>query len=398
MKVLHVIPSLSLKLGGPTQAVINFVYYLQQKGIDAEVATTNDNGQEVLNIPLEQKISYQGIPVLLFPRSARFKEFIPSISLTRWLLKNIDNYDIVHTHYLFSYAPTVAAYIAQQKSIPYVVSTIGQLTPWALAQGHFKKRLYSNVIERRNLNRATAIHCTTGGEAQDVQNFGIATRKLVIPLGVIPLCSVDGASRRLRNRYQIPDHRSIVLYLSRLHYKKRPDLLIEALGNLIQDGQEAHLILAGSGDAEYCKYLGRLVKCRGCEKYTTFAGFVQGENKDLLLQGADIFALPSFSENFGIAVVEAMAAGLPVIITEGVQLAPDVSAARAGLVISSSLDALQAALTQLITDPLQRRSLGQNGRVLAQQRYHWPVIAEQLASSYTEIITHKSLPGSCSLT
>jgi glycosyltransferase involved in cell wall biosynthesis len=398
MKVLHVIPSLGPKLGGPSEAVIKFVYYLNQYGIDAEIATTNYNQEDNLDVPLFQRYIYQDVPVYFFPYralSSLSKEFLPSLSLTRWLMDNLVNYDLLHTNYIYVYAPTVAAILARQRKLPYVTSTIGQLTDWSQSQKRFKKRIY-NTLERYSLNRAAAIHCTTSAEAEDVEKFGVHTPKVVIPLGAEPPNLLSEASKQLRQKYNISENHSIILFLSRLHYKKRPDLLIEALSRLASQGQRGHLILAGGGDSSYCDYLRQQVKLAGIEEATTFVGFVSGFDKSLLLQGADLFVLPSFSENFGIAVVEAMAAGLPVIITSDIQLASTVFEAEAGLVISGELEQLQQALRELLSNSSERKRLGHNAKILANRLYHWPTITSQLALTYESILAKKPLPPTIS--
>lgn len=388
MKILHVIPSLSPEWGGPTDALINFVYYLRQLGVEAEVITTNDSVPSP-ETSLEKWIEYQKIPVCFFPCTLRFKAFAPSLRLKTWLQQNLFEYDLIHNHYLFSYAPTVAASLARQNHIPYVVSTIGQLTPWALAQSRLRKKVYTHFIERKNLNHAAAIHCTTIGEAQDVTNFGIQTPKLILPLGVSPQETLPNAPQQLHQTYNIPDDRLIILFLSRLHYKKRPDLLLEALSRLPSDLPPTHLILAGSGDPDYYRYLQTCVEKAGLTHQVTFTGFVTGHQKALLLQGADLFVLPSFSENFGIAVAEALLAGLPTIITEGIQLSPDVQQAQAGLVIKSDLYSLRSALETLLRSPEIRKSLGVNAQKLAQAKYHWPTITQNLVQAYKQVIAGK---------
>jgi glycosyltransferase involved in cell wall biosynthesis len=391
MKVLHVLPSLSYKLGGPTQVALNIVRTLRDAGIDAEIATTNDDEVGVLDVPIEQRIDYEGVPVWFFPRLARLKAFIPSMGLTRWMVNHLNQYDIVHNHYLFCYAPTVAGKLAQYHQIPYVASTIGQLTPWALQQSRLKKQIYGRCIERSILNRAAAVHCTTAAEAEDARRFGISAPALVLPLGVNFTPGIVNAAERLRDRYGLSTDGKIVLFLSRLHEKKRPDFLLRAFAQLNPKSHGYHLLLAGSGDASYCDRLKELTDTLGIAHSITFTGFVAGPDKDLLLQGSDLFALPSYSENFGIAVAEALAAGLPVIITPDVQIAPDISAARAGLVVTDDLDEWTNALSQLLNSSELRIQLGHNGQHLATTKYSWPKIAEQLGQSYAEILAGQPL-------
>lgn len=390
MKVLHVIPSVSPLLGGPSQVVFDLVKALRESGVDAEIATTNDRGREILDVPLYQRIEYQQVPVWFLPRfSPPMKEFIFSAALTGWLWQHLRDYQILHTHYLFSYASTCAGAIARWQKIPYTVRTIGQLAPWALAQSSLKKQIYTWLIERHNLNQAAAIHCTSAGEVEDVTNFGVETPKINLPLGVVPPTWLPAAKQQLREIYQIPPHMPIVLFFSRLHPKKRPDLLLEALSSLANENYDFHLILAGTGEPDYCAYLQNLVASLNLVTRTSIPGFVAGKDKELLLQGADIFVLPSFSENFGVAVAEAMAAGLSVIITPGVQIAPEIAAAAAGIVVAGELAPLQEAIAQLLTNAKLRQELGKNAINLVNSRYSWQAIAQNLASAYQAIIDRK---------
>lgn len=393
MKVLHVIPSVSPALGGPTQVVLNLVKALRECGVDAEIATTNDNGATLLDVPLNQRVEYEGVPVWFLPRfSPPLKEYIFSSASARWLWQHIRDYEILDNHYLFSFASTCAGAIARFSNVPYTVRTMGQLAPWALAQSQFKKQIYSLLIERHNLQQAAAIHCTSTGEVEDVRNFGIKSPTVTLPLGVQPPVYWPQARQKLREIYGISPETTIVLFLSRLHYKKRPDLLIQSLSNLATQNQNFHLILAGSGEEDYLTYLKNLVSSAAIASRTSFPGFVCGKDKDLLLQGADLFVLPSYSENFGIAVAEAMSCGLPVIVTPGIQIAPEIAAYSAGLVVEGEVDALAGAISKMLNSSTQRQKIGENGQQLVKQRYCWNAIALNLAAVYSAIVQKQTLP------
>lgn len=397
MRVLHVIPSVSPHRGGPSRVAINLVKHLREQGVDAEIATTNDDGsgsEAPLDVPVNQRSEYEGVPVWFFPLSnssrqnvslGRDKGFLFSAPFTQWLWQNIRSYDVLDNHYLFSYASTCAGAIARWQKVPYTVRTMGQLAPWALAQSRRKKQLYAFLLERHNLNRANAIHCTSSGEVTDVRNFGVTAPTLTLPLGVEFPQPLPEAKQKLRARYQLPAEVPLILFLSRLHYKKRPDLLLEALHQLSSQTSHFHLLLAGSGEPDYLDTLKNLVSSLGLSEKTTFTGFVAGSDKDLVLQGSDLFVLPSFSENFGIAVAEAMAAGLPVIITPEVQIAPDIAQAKAGLVVEGTVSAFAEAIALLLNSKSDRQQLGHNGVQYAQQYYTWSAIAAQLANAYATL-------------
>ena len=388
--------------GGPTHAVLNTVKALRERGVDAQIATTNDDGPErVLDVPVGRAVEYENVPIRFFPRfSPKFgkislaadKAFLFSPALTRWLWQHPREYDLVETRYLFSYPSTCARVIARWQGIPYIVHPTGQLASWALAQSRLKKRLYSQLLEHHHLQGAAAIQCSSHGEVEDVRDFGIATPTFVVPVGVNPPTEIPNARQKLRDTHSIPAGTPIVLFLSRIHPKKRPDLLVRALSQLATRDLDFHLLVAGSGDPDYLNYLERLVVSSGLSQRVSFVGFVGGQEKELLLQGSDLFVLPSYSENFGVAVVEAMAAGLPVVMTPGIQIASDVAAAEAGLVVEGEPEPLSEALARLLAFPELREKLGQNGKQLTARRYSWEVIAKDLIATYSAIVQHGRLP------
>lgn len=386
MKILHVIPSISMLRGGPSHAALGMVKALRDCGIDAEIATTNDDGDSYLNVPLGQRVEHQRIPMWVFPHAfPQLKEYLFSQELTQWLWKNIKTYDLIHTHYLFSYPSTCAGLLARWHNIPYVVSTIGQLTPWALEQSRFKKKVYSRLIEHYNLNRAAAIHCTTQSEAEDANQFGVKSLPMTLPLGVEVGAPIPDAKAKLHHRFGVAEDVPIIIFFSRLHYKKRPDLLLRSLETLTKI-HCFHLIIAGAGDTNYTKELETLTATLNLTNQVSFSGFVNGFDKELLLQGADIFALPSFSENFGVAVAEAMAVGMPVIVTPGIHISSEVKDFNAGLVVDGEIEPLAGAIAQLLTSPKLRQELGQNGQRLVRDRYSWDAIGQELASSYRTVL------------
>ncbi|MCM1984601.1 glycosyltransferase [Lyngbya confervoides] len=393
IKTLDIIPSVSPAFGGPSEVVLNLTRELRRLGIDAEIATTNDNMMGTLEVPLGERVDYQNVPVWFFPRfPLRVKEFLFSAQLSQWVWRNLRNYQFATAHYLFSFAPTCLATVARLQQIPYAVCPIGQLTPWSLSQGKVKKQLYSALVERRNLESAAYLHCTSLQEAEEIEQLGIKTPKLVLPLGVNPPTLCADAKLQICAQYGIPNHQPIILFLSRLHPKKRPELLIRLLGQIASQGETFHLIIAGDGPPQYVETLQQLTRELNLTHHITFTGFVQGLEKDRLFQGSDLFVLPTYSENFGIVLAEAMIAGLPILTTPGAQISREIAQAKAGLIADSEVD-LQLALQQLLSSPSLRRELGQNGKQLAQQRYSWPAIAQEFANTYRAVLERKSLPA-----
>jgi len=389
MKVLHIVPSLSLVRGGPTIAVLETVKALRDSGVNAAAIATNDNGDRILDVPLNEWVDYHDIPARFFPRSPSpikaFSEFSIALQLTDWLRENIRNYDLIEINSLFSYACTFSARIARQQNIPYVISPHGHFSPWVIGQKRWKKRIYNFLLEQKNLDRATAIHCTTEDEAKYTKNFGVRAPTFVVPLGVRSPMDLPNARQKLRDRFGISPDIPIILFLSRLHPKKRPDFLLQVLDRVAKQ-HDFHLLLAGSGDETYVKSIANLVSSLKLSDRVTMPGFVTGEDKDRLLLGSDLFVLPSYGENFGIAVAEAAIAGLPAIITPEVELRGDIRDRQAGIVVPGEIDPWVEAISKLLTSPQLCREMGENGRQLATQRYNWSAVGKQLAEIYIDLV------------
>ncbi len=387
LRVLHIIPSLGPVHGGPSQAIVAMVQALRQAGVEAEIATTNDNGPGLLSVPLHQRIQYQGVPVWFFPRLSStlgaVRGFIFSAALTRWLWHNLKHYDVVHIHALFCYPATAAMTMARLQAVPYVVRPLGMLCHWSLQQSARRKQVYLRLIERSNLNHSRLLHLTSPQEQAETAALGLAPPGVVIPHGLSLPAPLPQAPQQLRQQLGIGDSVPVILFLSRLHPKKGLDLLIEALAQL--QSQPFALVIAGEGTPDYQASLRQLVRDRGLGDRTHFVGFVEGERKALLLQGADLFALTSHSENFGIAVLEAMAAGLPTLVTPGVALATVIQAQGLGYVPDQTVAAIGQDLQLWLDQRPQARAMGQRARAYVAAHYSWQRVAETLITLYGQL-------------
>ena len=393
MKVLHVIPSVATVRGGPSQAILEMVKALRKNNIDAEIVTTNDNGEDILDVPLRKFINYQQVPVQFFPRFSpaihAVREFAFSRELTIWLWQNIRNYDLLHIHGIFSYAPSIAMAIARCQKVPYIVRPLGQLCTWSLQQSARKKQIYLKIIEKANLNHSQSIHFTSVAEQQEAALLNLTSPNFIIPHGLAIPDTIPHADQRLRQHFNLPIDEPIILFLSRLHPKKGLDYLIPALGKLSH--YRFTFIVAGSGDSDYEAEVKTLVKIHGIERITHFAGFVKGEIKDLLIQGADIFALTSHSENFGISVLESLAAGTPVIITPGVALSDLVQQQQLGYVTELNINAIAATIENFLDHPQESKKMGYRAREFILDNYTWDKIASKMIFVYENIIQSHNL-------
>jgi glycosyltransferase involved in cell wall biosynthesis len=391
LKVLHIIPSVALVRGGTSQAVIEIVSALRSQGIDAEIATTNDNGKDLLDVPLykltDQLAEYGNLPIRFFPRFSpninAVREFAFSRSLTTWLWQHIADYDLVHVHAIFSYASTIAMAIARIRKVPYINMPHGLLCKWSLQQSKFRKQIYLNVIERSNLLHSQSLHFTAPQEQEEFNQLGLNIPSFVLPHGVQMPILIPDAQSQLRTILQIPDHYPILLFMSRIHPKKGLEYLISALGKL--KNYNFALIIAGSGESDYVQQLqDLLVTQRICDR-THLVGFVKGEAKNLYLQGADLFMLTSHSENFGIAAIESLAAGTPVLITDGVAIAPMVQEQNIGYVTKLEINAIVATIEEFLNHPQTAKQKGDRAQQYIAENYAWAKIAHNLATTYAKI-------------
>jgi len=374
---------------------------LRNSGVEAEIVTTNDNGPTLLEVPVNQRIDYEQVPVWFFsrfsPEVASVREFAFSSQLTAWLWQHVAEYDLLHIHAIFSYPSTAAMAIARWQNIPYIARPLGQLCEWSLQQSARKKQLYLTLIERINLNHSQALHFTSQQEQHDVSRLGLSPPGFILPHGLSLPTPVPDARYKLRQLLKVPKDEPVILFMSRLHPKKGLDYLIPALGKLAD--QRFTFVLAGSGSPKYEAEIAALLLSNGIRDRTYCTGFVAGESKDLLLQGADVFILTSHSENFGVAVLEAMAAGLPVVVTPGVALAAVVQEEKIGYVPELSIPAIASALEHCINNPLDAREMGDSpaemlskrARQLVFEHYTWDQIAARLIRVYTAILEGKPL-------
>ena len=396
MKILHIIPSIASIRGGPSQAIIEMVEALRHNNLDVEIATTNDNGLKLLDVPLGKRIEYRKVPVWFFsrfsPRIDAVTEFAFSGQLTSWLWHNIERYDLVHVHAIFSYPSTAAMRIARLKNIPYIVRPLGQLCQWSLQQSKLKKQLYLKIIEKANLDRSSSIHLTSKQEQQELKYLNLKTNSFIVPHGLSISDRITEANNKLRAKFQLPQD-PVILFLSRIHPKKGLHLLIPALGKV---QPQFTFILAGEGDRAYEQEIDNLLQKQNLNSRTIKTGFVSGEDKNLLLQGADLFTLTSYSENFGVAVLEALAAGTSTLTTPGVALSEILEKENLGYVTELDIDIIASNIEYILSHLKEAKEKGDRASQFVRENYTWDTIALKMIEIYENVINKRSCIGGSS--
>ena len=363
MKALHVIPSIAGRSGGPATAIVPMCRALMQHGVEVLLVTT-DAGLTETNVA-----EYKGVPVKLFP--AEFGEsFKYSRPLAAWLNANVRQFDVGHIHAVFNHSSVAAARACRRAGVPYLIRPLGTLDSWSMAQKSLRKRVFWQLAGKGMLQGAAAVHYTSEAEKLSTERLTGLNHGRVVPLGIEPASSTSSAKQ---DRY--------VLVLSRLHPKKGLDVLIEAFLALDQF-PEWRLVLAGDGPAEY---VSKLKSLAGSSSRILFTGWVDGEQKDALLAGASLLALPSHQENFGLCVMEAMSHAVPVLVSPGVNLAPEIVTANAGWVAAIDHEALKLKLAEALSDEAELANRGRAGQQLS-LRYSWPNAAQALVQLYQQVL------------
>jgi glycosyltransferase involved in cell wall biosynthesis len=357
---------------------------LLSQGVETLIASTDADGSTRLDVPTGEVTSWHGVPAVFF-RKAWSESFKYSPTLSAWLGRHVAEFDLVHVHGVFSHACIAAASACRRASVPYIVRPLGTLAPWSLGQKPLRKRALLSLAAGKMLRAAAGIHYTSAEEQRSVEAALGLSGGFVVPLGIDPdlldVPMIQPADRQ-RNPY--------VLALSRIHPKKNLESLIRAFLQTRGSRGAWTLVIAGTGDAAYVDALRQLVADLGAADSVRFPGWVEGSGKRDLVAGASLFVLSSKHENFGVAVLEALAAGVPVIVSTQVDLSSDVDRTVAGWVTDGSDAALAATLTEALSDAAAREARGVAARGLA-RRFTWPLVASRLRQQYDMIVTAQPL-------
>jgi len=385
MKVLHVIPSLSLKHGGPTSAMECFERALSRQGVSIETATTDDDG------PGAHLVKPSGVPVTendvirrYFPKVMDF--YTVSTNFAQWIARHVSDYDLVHIHALFSFTSTAAAFAARRAGVPYIIRPLGSLMRYGFARRRpLLKRFSIRLIEGRLLRYADAVHVTSSAELEQSKELGLSMRFVQIPLAVER--ASPGIESQFLERYPELRGKRIVLFIGRLDPVKNIEALLLAMSLCAKKVPEAVLVIGGAGPGAYQESLFALAARLGVADRVTWTGHMDQATKAAALRSAAIFALVSLSENFGIAAAEALAAGVPCVLSAGVAIARDVAQAGAGVEVRPEGSAIAAALVRLLTDEATRAEAARCALEFSEQSYSLERVGRRLSQLYADILS-----------
>lgn len=391
MKILHIIPSLDVSRGGPVQIVKQLCNELKNQGVDVTVATTNARSCRDSNITLDTPIISNSVPTYYF--TSQSYPFLPpkfcfSQSLSKWLATHIREFDLLHIHYFFSYPTIIAAYYANKYRIPYILRPAGMLSEICLKKSMLKKKIYTSLFGRRNINHAAIIHFANKDELYAAKVYRVNNRHLVLPNGLDleKFRNLESLKGLFRKDYPQFNGKKIILFLSRIDPLKGLDLLIPALKILSGKRNDFIFVLAGAKNNNEGRQLKDALTKSALTTLTILPGFCDEKTKMRILADSDIFVLPSYHESFGMAVAEAMAAGLPVVISNRVNIYKLIEDYRAGIVVELDSGNIAFALDRLLSNGQLRKVMGVRGRRLVQENFDIKNIAKQMIKVYSNLI------------
>jgi glycosyltransferase involved in cell wall biosynthesis len=411
LKLLCVSPGYfpALRLGGVISSIHSMNKELVKIGVETTVFATNQLLENEI-VPGTLK-SIDGVRVCYFSYVG-WRDIL-NIRKLRGLLEYIKNskegarkFDIVHLHSVWNIQCVIMAHYCKRFNKPYVISPHGMLLPNANRKNRLLKRAYFEIVCRRFMKRADCIKYTTLLEAEKSNRLW----RLHSPFQII-YHGYDGPTQKnvpsgaMIDRFPELAHKRIILFLGRISWIKGLDLLVRAYAEIRPRYPDIHLVVAGNDPEGYLDALKKISAGLGLDyidhadgrdapgpAVITFTGFLEGDLKESLLDGSALFILPSHSENFGMAAVEAMASRLPVIVTDQVGIAKEIRETGSGIVIPPSVDGIVKGISSLLKDPKSAAAMGKRAHETVRRLFDLKTVARKTKSLYSELVERGTSP------
>jgi glycosyltransferase involved in cell wall biosynthesis len=372
MKILHVISSIDISAGGPSKSVSDLAVNLAKEGLHITLMTEKSSN------PFLSSANHKNLK-FNFADSPYFRKILKSA-------ENSEEYNLFHGHGLWQLPVHQMARFARGKGIPYIISPRGMLEPWALNSGRLKKKIALWSYQRKDLELASCLHATSVPEAENIRKLGLNNPIAIIPNGI------DLSEFQLPKKEEQLKKKN-VLFFSRIHPKKGIELLVEAWQMLDKSlRQDWTVEITGNGSKNYIRNLQKLIVQSGLSDEIKITGPRYGVSKYNAFSQADLFVLPTYSENFGVVVIEALASGLPVITTKGTPW-QELPARGAGWWIDAGVEPLKEALSEALSvSTEERKRMGQNGRKLTEENYSIGSVTIKMIQLYNWILNGGQSP------
>ncbi|NDQ56954.1 MAG: glycosyltransferase [Acidipila sp.] len=406
MKILQVVESLAPRYGGPSVACPAMCREFARCGHETAIYSTDADGGGRLDVPVNLPLDgppIRGVRLHYFHAWSFPPLYKFSPPLAGALRKTASSFDVAHIYSLYGFPTAAAAHYCRKSGVPYVIHPHGSLDPFLRTHHALRKAAYSRCFLPTIFAGAAAVMFNSAEElklSRDAPELahlddpaGNGPSSVIVDVGVEEIFfsgPSEGVRHEFREKYPEWRGRRLVTYFGRLNFKKGLDILVAAFCAVAREQNDLHLVLAGPDGDGYGEKIRRWLGDAGMLERATFTGNVAGAERVALLQGSAVMMLTSYTENFGQAVAEAMAAGVAVIISDRVNIWPEVERARAGLVVPCDDDAAAAALRKILESPEAAREMGRRGRELALARFPWSAVGRQILAVYEKMIERSS--------
>ena len=383
MRVLHVVAGLSPDYGGPATSVQGLTSALVQEGIHCEIFTIHRQRFGAGVIPPSH------VPIHQFEAGflARFwNAYSKGLAKALWNRLGNGAFDLVHVHEPWHYPGFIAFRAARNHNVPYVLTLHGMLEGWCLRYKALKKWVYMRMIQDHILKAADALHALTQAEKTRISELGYKTSVFVAPHGIdpAPFERLPEVSEFLASHPKLYGKR-VILFLGRLHPVKGLDVLARSYVKISRRFKNSALLVVGWDEVGTRRRMEAILKASSALDSTVFTGMLTGKDKLAALGCADLLVLPSYAESFGHVILEALASGLPVVVSKQCRF-PGVSEYNVGFVVEPNDASVTKAIRTLLSDDKLRARMGQNGRKLVRERYSWQSVAASMADFYRALV------------
>eukprot|EP00388_Colpodella_angusta_P005610 GDKJ01017243.1.p1 GENE.GDKJ01017243.1~~GDKJ01017243.1.p1 ORF type:complete len:385 (-),score=46.56 GDKJ01017243.1:1886-3040(-) len=378
VKILNIC-AYSWDIGGPPKIIYDHAVEQIKLGAEVTILTPITEGQKLYALP-------EGAKIVVCKRHwlAKFwAEFSPELFF--WIKKHGSEYDVIHIHGLWHFAG-LAPYLAGVKT-PKCVTIHGLLDRWALANGYWKKKLFGTLFQKSVLDKTELIQINNLDEKNDLQNFLGHTHPNVkiVPNGM-NLRNFEKLPEKgiFKEKYNIPKDKKLILFLSRINIKKGLDLLLPAFKTILAKRNDCILVLAGPDDG-YLSETERFIETESLQESIKLVGMLVGEDKLAAFADADIFVLPSHSEGFSIATLEALVSGIPSLLSDRVGFGESIRESNAAHLVELNPESIINGLTKMLDDEKYCELLANNGKTLVKEKYDIELVAKNLFEEFKKI-------------
>ena len=383
MRILNIC-AYTWAIGGPARIIYDHTTVALKQGHQVDILSPASLDDKIYPAP-------EGARVIVCERTEPISRFFPEFSLETWdfLKKHIHEYDVVHCHGIWHFG-SVAPFLFKNNT-PKAVTIHGLLDKWALNHGYWKKKIFSILFQKRFLKRANLIQINNRDEQNDLRKYlGFQHPNVAIIPNGMQLDELANLPSRdtFRNAFNLPQDKILVLFMGRLNIKKGLDLLLPAFEKYVRQKDDTLLILAGPDDG-YQADTERFIAKHQLQDNIVMVGMLTGETKKAALADATIFALPSYSEGFSIAALEAMTAGVPALVSDRIGFDGTVAQYNAAHEAPLTVEGVYEGLQKLLQDPVYCDTLRQNAQKMVRELYDIEIVATNLVKEFAKISKQK---------